>query len=373
MKGTSIPANLRQAFAREAHPFLMWEGIQLVPESIQEVLGGEMQAQLGRSAELLDDKERIHLVGCGTSFFSAIGATYAYHALGQRLAIAHQAFEFSAYPPPLGEKDVLIAISHSGSSHTVLDSARLARNRGLPVVAFVDAPDSELARIANISVGSRMGVEPALPKTRSFVSILARLYFLAIASAQREGQALSVERQRASELPLECSELIAAAEPQAKQLAKAFGHARRIIVIGAGPQYAAALEGALKLCETALLSTDAWELEETGHGTWAGVQPDDVAIVMVSKGKTVEKATAVLEAMKEVGVRTWAIAEEGLLLGADDVTHYKEGLPEWMSPMVSVLPLYLLSYFLALQRGLNPDIMGLDDERRMRARQRMRG
>jgi hypothetical protein len=121
---------LAAALGRSAHPFLMWEGVSSVSATLRGSLRPERQGEVGRAAEALDGVQVVHLTGCGTSYFSAIAATYALPKIAGVPAVAHDAFEFAAYPPAGLDRAGFVAISHTGSTESVMAALSTARQRG---------------------------------------------------------------------------------------------------------------------------------------------------------------------------------------------------------------------------------------------------
>jgi glucosamine--fructose-6-phosphate aminotransferase (isomerizing) len=143
----------------------------------------------------------------------------------------------------------------------------------------------------------------------------------------------------------------------------------RIVLAGGGPNAATAREGALKLLETSYVQASGWDLEQILHGPLAAVTPETVAIVLAPSGPSVDRAVGLVEALKRLGVDPLVITDD------DAAGHFEEAhrlvipvVPEVLSPVPLVAPLQLFSYFLAVGKGLNPDLIHRDDERYRAAR-----
>lgn len=368
-----IPESLQPAFERKAHPYLMWDALMSTPQALEDVLSPRSQDAIKCAAEAIRDRESIHLVGCGTSYFAAIAATFVFHAVSSYLACAHDAFEFYAYPPPYLEKSALIAISHTGSTPAVIRSVELAQQRGTCVIGITDEINSPLARSTNYVICGSLGREPALPKTRSYLAALLRLYSLAIELARYRGQDVTQIRNVLLNSPEIARRILQSTEIQVKELSQEQYSTNRIVVVGGGPQVATANEGALKLIEAALVDAVAWELEEAVHGTWASTEKGDWVIVLAMKGPSLAGSERLIAGMKAIDVNVWAITNESSgLEGADHITYLPEDIPELLLPLFAILPLYQFTYHLALARAIDPDIMRLDDPRYLRARMIMR-
>lgn len=370
---TQIPESLRPAFERKAHPYHMWDALLSVPQALEDVLSVQSRDAIRRAAEAIKDREPIYLIGCGTSYFSAIAATFVFHSLSSYLAYPYNAFEFSAYPPPHLEKSAVVAISHTGSTPAVIHGVELAQKQGTCVIGLTDDVTSPLARLANYTISGSFGREPALPKTRSYLTALLRHYLLAVELAGCKGRELAQFHSVLLNSSKIAQMVLQSTETQVKELSNAPYPANRMVVVGGGPQVATANEAALKLIETASVDAVAWELEEAVHGTWASTEKGDWVIVLAMKGPGFAGSERLVAGMKAIDVNVWVITNESNgLKGADHVTYLPDEIPELFMPLFAILPLYQFAYHLALVRAIHPDIMRLDDPRYLKARMIMR-
>ena len=148
---------------------------------------------------------------------------------------------------------------------------------------------------------------------------------------------------------------------------------QRIVISSGGPNYATSIEGALKLVEAALIHAQGWEIEEAAHGTWASTNPGDWFILLAFKGPSMEKIKSIYKGLKAIEVKTWVITDSpDDFSDSDFITPIPDALPEIFSPLLAIIPLYLFTYQMAMAKGINPDIMRLDDTRYLEARTIMR-
>lgn len=370
----NIPKSLEGAFDRTEHPFHMWDGIQSIPEGLNEILSPEVHTIIENAAKALTGKSPIHMVGCGSSYFTALAASYVFHEITQVQTTSADAYEFYSYPPPGLEKAALIGISHTGGTPSVVLSVRHAQKAGALTVGYTDVANSALGREASYVIASKMGVEPALPKTRSFEAALMRHYMLALEMARISGKDVSPYSSFLQSAPSLAQDTITRHEEEVKQLASLYYGVRRIITVGGGPLLATAYEASLKLTESALMDSSAWELEEAVHGTWASTIPDDLFIILAIGEKGMEKSERLAKAMNLVGAKVWVLTDmDKEFPGVDHVTRLKtQGFPELFMPLLAILPLYEFSYFVALAKGIRPDNMRLADPRYLEARMMIR-
>lgn len=365
----AIPESIRQAFERTEHPFHMWEGLQSTPEALATILEPPVQQQIAAAAEALAGVDGVHLLGCGTSYFSGIAGTYAFHALTGIPGAAHNAFEFAAYPPGRLERSAVIAISHTGSTGVALDAVRLAAQRGAVTIGLTDYPDSALAGAVAFPILGGGGREKSLPKTKSYPASLLRHYLLAARVAENRGGAGGEWAHALFRAPELARTVMADSLPLVEEVVAERLPASQVFLIGNGPNVATALEGGLKLQESAQVPAHAWQLEEAMHGPWSIINPGDWVILLAMRGPGLAKAQGLAEALQHIGVNLWVITDEpDAVPGARRVTRLPAGIPELFTPLFAILPLYQFTYLTALALGKRPDCMRLADDRYLRAR-----
>ena len=366
----NIPANLQSAFARQKHPFLMWDGFQQIPGAIQDIVENiKIQAII----DLVKNQRKFYIVGCGTSLFAAQAAYYAFQELTNATATAMNAFEFSAYPPRDLEESLLVGISHTGGTPVVYESLKLAKSKKIPAISITDKRNSKIEKISDLCLISSLGPEPALPKTWSYIAGLVRLYLIAIAKSASEGANVYETLGMLEKLAPTTQDLIDRLEPEIHSFAKSLKASNYFAVAGGGPLTSTANEAALKLTEAALVKSIGWEIEESAHGAWASIGEKDWVIITAIKGPSFAKALKLADGMKKIGAKVWAITDQpDSFKSMDMVTDLPAQYPEWLMPIPAIIPLYIFTYYLSTSRGINPDIMRLDDKRYMEARQSMR-
>lgn len=365
----TIPESIQQAFERTEHPFHMWEALQSTPEALATLFEAPVKEQIAEAAAALAGVDYVHLLGCGTSYFSGIAGTYALHALTGIPSAAHNAFEFAAYPPGRLDRSAVVAISHTGSTRVALDSVHLAAERGGVTIGLTDYPDSPLARAVDFPILGGGGREKSLPKTKSYPVSLLRHYLLAAQVAANSGGGGSELLKVLAQAPEHARALLSDSFPVTEELVAARLPASQIFIIGNGPNVATALDGRLKLQEAAQVPAHAWELEEAMHGPWSIINPGDWVFLLAMRGPGMAKARGLAEALKHVGVNLWVITDDpNSIAGARYRTLLPAGVPEIFTPLFAILPLYQFIYLTALALGKRPDCMRLADPRYLRAR-----
>lgn len=366
----SVPEFVQWSLERTSHPFHMWDGITSIPDTLTTVLTPEVQKSVQQAAASLTNARSIHFLGCGSSYFSGIAGTYTFNVVAGITAYAHDAWEFATYPPIGIGHSALVAISHTGGTPAVLDSVRIATKNGVPTIGLTDVSGSDLERMTSQTVLGGGGRELALPKTRSYVASLLKHYLLAVeVGRQNSSRDLPKLRTVLEESPHTARKVLKNSEALAKLIGANLSQHSQVFIFGAGPNVATAYEGALKLQETVQLPAHGWELEEGMHGPWVTINPGDLVIVLALKGPSLEKAKALITALRTIEAQVWVITdEENPIPNATYETRIVTDVPEYFSPLYTVLPLYQFTYFLALRRGIRPDAMRLTDERYLHTR-----
>ncbi|RLF24047.1 MAG: hypothetical protein DRN15_03900 [Thermoprotei archaeon] len=360
---------LRRIPRRTGHPYLVYDSITMTRAILDEILKEKsyiIPIQEAAKEIVKRSLSKIYFTGCGTSFYAGIVATYAFHKIARVPSEAVTAFEVYNYPPPDLGNSCLVLISHSGHTKVDIDLAGLAKKMGAYTIAITDVPDSPLARSVDKVVSGPGGRDPAIPKTRSYIASLLRCILLALYVGDEKGYDVSEYLAQVKRIPDLISSTLKATEEKAREIARKYKDKFDFFVVGGGPNYATALEGALKLKEMSYINAEAIEAEEAAHGPWLCFNENMVFITIAPPGPSYERLHSLVRGVKAIGVSTISIVREGderISKDSDDVIEIKENLSEDLTPLVYIMPLYLVSYYLAVEKGVNPDIARSDDER----------
>lgn len=285
----------------------------------------------------LEGAGRLFLVGTGTSFHGALFGQSVFRTFG-REAWAVRAFEFSNYQPPLRDDDALILLSHRGFKRFSKDSLDqfAAASRRWVVITGEGSP------LEGEGVIRTVDQEVSPVHTASHTAAMLRLAQLADVDGleQVPGAVRSALGSRAL----------------MEEVARAVDVERPIQLIGGGPAFATALEGALKLREASYVQAEGHELESVLHGPLVSLDSKQLAVVVAERGPGQERAVEVAAALEAIGVRTLAIGSAaGQLAATWRWEGQSEALPEVLAPLVNVIPLQWLAYELARRRGVDAD------------------
>ena len=346
-----------------AHSSALYESIHRQPEVLRDVLRREKETAQ-RAADLLATARRVYLVGTGTSSHAAIVTEYLYRSLGLD-AEARTAFDLASYGPRLGPDDVVVLISHRGAKtygNRVLDRVKAAGAKSIGVTGL-DSPMSIPEVIFHTSPQEKSSTH-----TMSYTGNLMALALTGIAYAERSGGSRHPLRPVLEAMPA-MFEGVLQREHVILPVAQSLAHSGRLVLAGAGPNVQTAREGALKVKESSYLVAEGFEFENLLHG---GIQPlraGDTAVVLVPPSPAAERATDLVRALELLGAAILVIHDEAHPFSVPAVTPPSPPLstfllpsvPEFLSPMVTVLPVQILACTTAEIVGTNPDSFRADD------------
>lgn len=262
----------------------------------------------------------------------------------------------------------VVVISQSGETADTLAALRKAQAAGHQTLAVTNVPGSSMAREASVSFPTLAGVERAIPATKSFTAQLLVLHLIALLAAESrnalDASAISTYLQQLANLPTALDSQMTAWESQVAQLAEQYQSFKNFLFLGRGVHYAIAREGALKLKESSYLHAEGYPGGELKHGPNALVS-DGTPLVMVATVDRsdpdarlrYEKMTQLMRDMKAQGANIIAIANESDadVAALANATITVPELPESILPIVEVIPLQMLSYFMAINNGIDVD------------------
>ena len=351
---------------RATHPFWMHDEMLATPAALDRALADtEEQAQRKAIAARLAGARRVVLTGCGTAYHAALaGASFLAKLSGGRIdARAAQAFELAHYTPaPPGPDDVLIVLSHSGKPSASNAALTRARANGAYCVTVTGDAKSPAAQAADAVI------DTGYPEVKSFTYTISYSLMLAVL-AELAADAAGQDAAQVRQIPA-WHRAALALEPRIETLARRLADRNRWIFAGAGGNRATALETALKMQETNYSAAFGMEMEEVLHGPVAALG-DSVLVTIAPPGAARDRALDLLRAARILGGETLALGAEGdaeLESASDTFLPLPADCPETLSPAPYHVPLHLLSYWVAVAKGTNPDLMRRQDARYLEAR-----
>jgi glucosamine--fructose-6-phosphate aminotransferase (isomerizing) len=311
--------------------------------------------------DLLRDVERIVIVACGTSYHSGLIGRYAIEQWARVPVEMDIASEYRYREPVHRPNDLVIGITQSGETADTLAAMRLARESGSKVLAICNVMGSQATRDADAVLFTRSGIEVSVAATKTFVSQVAAMYLLGLRLAELRG---TLPQERIAELvaelkslPSKLQEVIVSSDEQVRAIAAAEKDQRFFMYIGRHIGLAVCLEGALKLKEIAYIPADAYAAGEMKHGPIALLDESTPVIAVATDSPVVEKILSNMEEVRARGADVIAIATEGSEEVGEvaDQTLFVPHTDWILQPIVAIVPLQLLAYYVAREKGLNVD------------------
>jgi glucosamine--fructose-6-phosphate aminotransferase (isomerizing) len=341
------------------------EQADAVAETIGERAARETGIDLGDLGsiddELLQRVRRIVIVACGTSYHAGLIGRYAIEQWSRVPVEVEIASEYRYRNPVVGPGDLVIGISQSGETADTLAAMGTGRKQGATVMAITNIMGSQATRVADGVLFTRAGLEIGVAATKTFLSQVVAMYLLALRLAELRGtleaDVLSDMVAQLKQLPHLISELLERGDDDLRRIAEQNRDAEFFLYIGRHIGLPAALEGALKLKEISYIATDAYAAGEMKHGPIALLDESTPVVVVATDSPVLEKVVSNIQEVKARGARVIAVATEGneeIAKHAEDVISVPRS--HWMlAPVLAVIPLQLLAYYIARGRGLNVD------------------
>lgn len=338
------------------------------PKSIGDTLRGRLLPEQGliqmdgiyQFQEKLVNANRIIILGCGTSWHAGLVAEYMFEDLARIPVEVEYASEFRYRNPIITEKDVVIAISQSGETADTLAAIKLAKERGATIFGVCNVVGSSIARETHAGAYTHAGPEIGVASTKAFTSQVAVLALIAIKIAHKKGLLKESYYHRLlselHEIPNKIERMLKS-DAQSMFIAETFKDAPNFLYLGRGYNFPVALEGALKLKEISYIHAEGYPAAEMKHGPIALIDENMPVVVIAPKSGQYEKIVSNIQEVKAREGKVIAIVSEGdseIAQMADYVIEVEDTM-EVFSPLLTTIPLQLLSYHIAVMRGCNVD------------------
>ena len=355
-----------EAAEKGGYPHFMLKEINEQPAAITATVSPRVENGLPdlRIPELSDEKLRgigtIHLVACGTAMQAGMVGKSAIEALARVPAEVDIASEFRYRDPILNKNDLVIIISQSGETSDTLAALKLAKSRGVPVLAIVNVVGSSIARAADYVLYTYAGPEIAVASTKAYMVQMCVLYLFALRLAYARGAQTEAETRRLTAELLRASEVIKprlADCEQIKYLASRFVNTQSCFFIGRGFDYSLSLEGSLKLKEISYVHSDAYAAGELKHGTISLITDGVPVIALATQKKVYEKTISNVKETKSRGAKVLLFTTKDAVV-PDGVADYVVRLDDYddlLMPLQLIVPLQLFAYYMAVLRGCDVD------------------
>jgi glutamine---fructose-6-phosphate transaminase (isomerizing) len=338
------------------------------PKSIKDCMRGRLDSSSGRLIlgglreylNKLVNADRILIVACGTSWHAGLVAEYFIEEICRIPVEVEYASEFRYRNPVIREGDVVIAISQSGETADTLAAIDLAKSKGAIIFGVCNVVGSSIPRATHAGAYTHAGPEIGVASTKAFTAQLTVLNMIALIVAQKKG---TITEQKFHELMVEMENIPSKVEKalllneQIETISYTFKDARNFIYLGRGYNFPVALEGALKLKEISYIHAEGYPAAEMKHGPIALIDEEMPVVFIATKDSSYEKVVSNIQEVKARRGKVIAIVTEGdtHIQKMADFTIEVPATLESLMPMISVIPLQLLSYHIAVMRGCNVD------------------
>ncbi len=357
-----------ESIEKGGYEHFMLKEIYEQPKAIEDTFRGRLLPDQGiiRMSGLVDfqekfvNAERILIIGCGTSWHAGMVGEYLFEDLARVPVEVEYASEFRYRNPIITEKDVVIAISQSGETADTLAAIKLAKSKGATIFGVCNVVGSSIARETHAGAYTHAGPEIGVASTKAFTAQVTVLSLLAIELGKLKG---NLPERRYRELIVELSGIPAKIEEMLKSdsklidISKIYKDAPNFLYLGRGYNFPVALEGALKLKEISYIHAEGYPAAEMKHGPIALIDENMPVVVIAPKNGQYEKVVSNIEEVKARAGKIIAIVNEGEEALGSIADHVVE-VPfssEVFSPLLTTIPLQLLSYHIAVMRGCNVD------------------
>ncbi|WP_456429897.1 glutamine--fructose-6-phosphate transaminase (isomerizing) [Rhodocaloribacter sp.] len=345
----------------------MLKEIMEQPTSLENCMRGRIRLsenalKLGGLIDVMDQlrsARRIIIAACGTSWHAALVGEYLIEAFARIPVEVEYASEFRYRNPVLGEGDVVLVISQSGETADTLAAIRAAKRRGIPVYGVCNTVGSTIARDTDAGVYLHAGPEIGVASTKAFTAQVTVLAMIALKLA--EGRTITDAEMAhylnaMAEIPEKVRQVLEIND-QIEQIAQVYRYASNFLYLGRGYNFPVALEGALKLKEISYIHAEGYPAAEMKHGPIALIDQFMPVVFIAMKDSTYDKVITNIEEVAARKGSVIAITDHGNG-ELDRLCEYVIRIPateEFLSPLLTVVPLQLLSYHIAVMRGCNVD------------------
>ncbi|MEO6670522.1 MAG: glutamine--fructose-6-phosphate transaminase (isomerizing) [Ferruginibacter sp.] len=338
------------------------------PSTIYDCLRGRLDAEAGKirmsgieqNIEQLKNANRIMIIACGTSWHAGLVAEYIIEELCRIPVEVEYASEFRYRNPIVNKGDVIIAISQSGETADTLVALEKAKENGAFIFGIVNAVGSSIARISHAGAYTHAGPEIGVASTKAFTGQLAVLVMVALKIAKEKGT-ITDERFHAlitelADIPEKVAAILKNAE-EIRKIAEVYKNASDFLFLGRGYNFPVALEGALKLKEISYIHAEGYPAAEMKHGPIALVDENLPVVFIATKDTYHEKIVSNMQEIKARKGKIISIVTEGdeISPGLSDHFFSIPTADELLAPILTVIPLQLLSYYVGTAKGIDVD------------------
>lgn len=348
---------------KDGYPDYMLKEIHEQPKSIRETIGSNLPKNakislegLDFSKKYLESLNKIFIVACGTAMHAGLAAKNLFEKLCEIPSEVDVASEFRYRDPIIDKKTLCVFISQSGETADTIAALKLAKSKGAKTLAISNVIGSSITREADYTLYTHAGPEIAVASTKAYTSQIVLLAIVALYFAQT----LEINEEKIKELkkdifklPSQIEEVLKCKE-QVENFSKKIYKEKDVFFIGRGIDHTVALEGSLKLKEISYIHSEAYQSGELKHGPIALIEKGITVISILTNRLLVEKSISNIQEVITRGAKTFIVTNQDLNYDFDEVIHIPQ-TNTLISPILSVIPLQLLAYYISKEKGLDVD------------------
>ncbi len=353
------------AAEKSGYDHFMLKEIHEQPAALRQTLAGQVQDGMVNLTEpglneIFKDCEKIYMVACGTAYHAGLVGRLAIEKLARIPVETDIASEFRYRDILWNPHSVMIVVSQSGETADTLAALREAKRQGIKVLAVTNVVGSSVAREADQVIYTHAGPEIAVASTKAYSTQLLVMYMLALHLARLKGNCSETElRQLTGELSSidELAEKVLDQQDKIKELAAKYKDVQSTFFLGRGFDFAVAMEGALKLKEISYIHAEAYAAGELKHGPLALIDDGVPVLALISQDSLVDKTMSNIKEVKARGAIVVAICKENLQEACQECDEQilLPNVNPLLAPIVSVIPLQIFAYYMAIFRGCDVD------------------
>ncbi len=348
---------------KRGYPHFMIKEINEQPQTLRNTLRIQ-DHYLDLLSTFLDRASEVFLVACGTSYHACLAASYMFSKLAFLPTFPVYASEFlEQCGKSVNIDSTILAVSQSGETADTIAAVTCAQQRAATVLSLTNVIGSTLTRVSRVYIGTQAGPEIGVAATKTFTSQLSVLAQLALKLSIKRGKIsqdeMDVLEEKLQNLPEYVEQIVATQEEKIKEIAKKYANSKVFFFLGRGISTATAFEGRLKLMEIAYIPSIAFPAGESKHGPISLIEEGFPVVFVCPKDDTHKTIIGNIMEMKARGAHIIAVIEEGdenIKALSDDYIEVPKGIPTILSPIPFAVPLQLLAYHTAIEKGLNPDM-----------------
>jgi glucosamine--fructose-6-phosphate aminotransferase (isomerizing) len=352
------------AAEKDGYPDFMLKEIHEQPRAIRETIGSHLpddgkcqMDELQFTKEYLSGIQKIYLVACGTAMHAGLVAKTMFENICEITTEVDIASEFRYRNPLINNKTLCIFISQSGETADTIAALKLAKNKGAKTIAISNVGGSSITREADYTIYTHAGPEIAVASTKAYTSQIALLSVIAIYFAET----LEKNIDKSNDLKAELKSLAEKIEETFKcadtvnSFAQKVYKEKDIFFLGRGVDYAASMEGSLKLKEISYIHSEAYASGELKHGPIALIEDGITVISIVTVPELVEKSISNIQEVVTRGAKILMITNQDLMGHNFDEVIKIPKTNTYISPILSIIPLQLFAYYISKEKGLDVD------------------